>query len=90
MKFVSKFGLGDLVRELVSGFEGVIMAITAYHTGCTHYGILQKALTDKGKIPEWEWVDESLLTLVEEKHVILNVGDQKKKKPRSGIFPTPR
>lgn len=43
-----KFELGVTLKERVTGFEGVVMGRTQYYTGCDHYGLLSRELTDKG------------------------------------------
>ncbi|MBA7551454.1 hypothetical protein ES705_43994 [subsurface metagenome] len=60
-----KFALGQRVIEKITGFEGVIMARTEYASGCIQYGILTNQLNKDGKIPDWEWLDESRLALVD-------------------------
>lgn len=64
-----KYKIGDTLKEKVSGFEGVVMAVTAYATGCFHYGIASRDLDSNGKVKEWEWFDQSRLDLVESKTI---------------------
>jgi hypothetical protein len=66
MNITTKFNLHDILRDAVSGFQGEVLAISRYATGCTHYGIAPKHTTKDGKIMEWEWLDESRLVLVED------------------------
>ena len=56
-----KFLLGESVREKITGLEGIILARAEYATGCRHYGIQQRMITSEGKIPDYEWIDESRL-----------------------------
>jgi hypothetical protein len=56
-----KFNLGRKVRENICGLVGVVMARSEYLTGCRQYGVLPMALDKDGKIPAWEWLDESRL-----------------------------
>jgi hypothetical protein len=75
-----KFEMGDTVKEKVSGFRGIIMAMYFYHTGCKHYGIAPMKLSKEGKLLEWENIDQERLILV--KRSIM-----KKSKPRGGPVP---
>ncbi len=79
-----KFELGEVLKDTISGFEGVAMARTQYHTGCNHYGLAPQKLTKEGKLPEWEFFDESRLVRARKKKVILD-----QEKPTSGAFPNP-
>lgn len=65
-----KFGLGEVVRDKVTGFTGVVMSQTKYFTGCKHYGLQSKDLTTDGKVREWEYLDESRLEATGEAKVI--------------------
>lgn len=56
-----KFALGQIVKEKITGFTGVIMARTEHITGCTQYGILPRTTDKDGQIPSWTWLDEDRL-----------------------------
>jgi hypothetical protein len=56
-----KFELGQEVKEIVTGFKGIVMGRTEYITGCKQYGILPRKMTDKGNVPDWTWLDEDRL-----------------------------
>ena len=56
-----KFEIGEVVKDIVTGFEGVIMSVTYYFTGCNHYGLCSQNLGEKEKIDEWKWFDEKRL-----------------------------
>ena len=43
-----KFDCGDLLQDRVTLFNGIVMAITRYSTGCIHYGLLPLKLNEKG------------------------------------------
>ena len=79
----TKFKLGDVLKDIVTGYEGVCMGITKYYTDCTHYGLLAKILDEQGKPKEWIWIDETRIVPVGER-VELVKGD----KPTSGEFPS--
>ena len=52
-----KLTLGDKVRDLVTGFEGIIIAKTEWLYGCTRVG-LQGPLNKEGLVSEAQWFDE--------------------------------
>jgi hypothetical protein len=76
-----KFNLGDKLKDSVTGYSGVVVGITKYATGCIHYG-LQSDRTKENKPQEWEWFDESRMSLVKKQAVKFNL-----EKPVSGNFP---
>lgn len=76
-----RFELGEVLRDVVSGFEGVVMVRSEYFTGCVHYGLCPQKLKDE-KMIDWEWIDESRLARVVGKRIIFNV-----QKKTSGAMP---
>ena len=69
MNFNTKYDFGDLLRDIVTGFEGIVMVKALYSTGCLHYGLSpQKMSKQDSNIsdPQWIWYDESRLSLVKE------------------------
>lgn len=84
----SKIKLGQTVKEIVTGIEGIVMARTEYYTGCVHVGICpREPVKENGKIsiPEWIWVDETRCIVTDEN--ILQLGQPEKKDSVSGSFP---
>jgi len=81
-----KFKIGKTLKERVTGFQGVVMAITIYSTGCIHYGLLNPKLNKNGEASEWQWFDESRLEKVDKKIIQFST---KENKPTSGVFPNP-
>ena len=59
----NKFQMLEVLEDVVTGLQGVCMAISFYSTGCTHYGLCSRELKD-GKMQDWEWFDESRLRQV--------------------------
>lgn len=57
----TKYNLFDKLRDLVTGYEGIVLGITQYDTGCIHYGLCADSLNDKGEIKDWHWFDTSRL-----------------------------
>ena len=79
-----KYELGTVLKDIVTGFEGVVMSRTQYFTGCSHYGLCSQQLNKDGKMQEWEYIDESRLKLVGKKSVSFQ-----KDEPTSGPHPNP-
>jgi len=81
----NKFKLGSILKDVVTGFEGVVMCVSFYTTGCVHYGLSPRKLKKEGGDPDWTWYDESRLTCAG-KHVKFPGLMQQS---RSGPCPTP-
>lgn len=73
----NKWDNGDTLKDRVTGFEGVVMVVAFYSTGCTHYGLLDKNLNKDGGMNDWLWLDESRLDLVEKGAVSFAVNTEK-------------
>jgi hypothetical protein len=55
--------LGTKVRDMVTDFEGIVIARTVYLNGCVRYAVQAKLLKD-GKVPDTQWIDEPQLKIV--------------------------
>ena len=55
-----KFELNEELKDVVTGYRGIVMVRSEYATGCRHYG-LQAPMDKDGKMPFWEYMDESRL-----------------------------
>lgn len=66
-----KFDLGVEVKDVVTGFKGIIMGRTQYTTGCNQYGVLNPELTKEGKLREWLWFDENRIEVTSKNKVRL-------------------
>ncbi len=55
-----KYDLGEVLKDRITGFEGVAVARTQYMTGCNRYSLQSQELKD-GKPREWEAFDEDML-----------------------------
>lgn len=64
-----KYPNGIKVRDIITGFEGVIMSRTNYLTGCDRYAIQSTELNKDGKPQDWLWFDETMLEVIEEKKI---------------------
>ena len=58
------FELGDLLRDRVSGLQGVAMCRSEYLYGCFRWGIAPREV-ESSKPAEWVHFDEPQLELVE-------------------------
>ena len=81
-----KFDLGQIVKDKINGFHGVIVCRSQYMTGCNRYAVQSRIVTADGKIPEWVYFDEDLL-LIDGKNVNVEVdlpgGPVAKEAPRN-------
>ena len=55
--------LGDEVKDQVTGFKGVVVAITRWITGCRRVTVQPQTLKDDGSVPETHTFDETHLTV---------------------------
>lgn len=49
--------LGDIVKDKITGFEGVVIAKTEWLYGCIRIGIQSRSISKEGTIPEAQWID---------------------------------
>ena len=57
--------LGDIAKDKITGFEGVITGMASYLTGCEQYCIQPKIQDgNSGNYPEARWFDEGRLEVV--------------------------
>lgn len=62
--YEEKFYLGDKVRDLVTGFEGIAISKVVYLNGCIQYCV-KPPVDENGKMIEGEYIDIEQLELVE-------------------------
>lgn len=67
-----KFRLGAEVKDIITGFKGVIAGRTQYMTGCNRYCIQDRKLDKDGKPRDWVQLDENQLQLVSSKEIKLD------------------
>lgn len=58
MKLEIGVNFGDVVKDKVSGFEGVITGVTFYQNGCKKVVIEPQKLQENGAPIEAQWFDE--------------------------------
>lgn len=56
--------LGNKVRDLITGYEGVATAKVEYINGCIQYCVKPKIGAD-GKMPDPEYIDSQQLEVIE-------------------------
>ncbi len=56
-----KFELGEILKDVITGFAGVVMSRTEYFTGCRHYALLSRKPDKDGEIDKWQHIDEARL-----------------------------
>lgn len=54
--------LGEKVKDVVTGFEGIAVARIVYINGCVQFGV--KAKMREGKLSDVEYIDETQLVFV--------------------------
>lgn len=59
--------LGDIVRDKLTGFTGVIIVKSVYLNGCFRMGVQSKKLTKDGAVPDALHFDVEQLELVKAK-----------------------
>ena len=57
--------LGDVAKDTISGFEGVVVARTEWLNGCVRVSVQPKKLQESGKPVEYETFDVTQLAMVE-------------------------
>jgi len=81
-----KFELGEVLKDKITGFQGVATARTEYFTDCEHYGLASQSLGQDGKPIDWEWFDETRLVKVKGKKRVMKES-RTPSKPTSGPYP---
>ena len=61
-----KIKLGNKVEDVITGFHGTAVARAEYLNGCVRFGV-QPTVVQEGKLPNWQWIDETQLRVTETK-----------------------
>ena len=56
--------IGDKVKDVVTGYAGIVIARTEYLNGCVQFGVKADTLKDGAPI-DAQWLDENQLIVVE-------------------------
>jgi len=59
-----KFARGDEVKDMITGFKGIVVTQVAYMTGCNQVGVKHQTAKNNGIPIEPLWIDEVKLELV--------------------------
>lgn len=78
-----KFQFGDEVKEIITGFKGVVFARYSYMNGCVRYELKPRKLKD-GLAQDGQVFDQEQLELVKAAAVKV------RQMPTGGPHPTPR
>lgn len=63
------YRLGDEVKDIVTGFKGIIITRIQWFNGCIRYNVQNQKLDKDGKMPEPIAFDEHQLELVKQQKV---------------------
>ncbi len=74
------FNMGDKVKDVVTGYTGIVVTRIDYMTGCNHYGV-ESVVEKPGDEPKYQNCDEQRLELVEAGAVNLVRKYEKEEKP---------
>jgi len=80
---MSKIKLGDLARDMITGFKGVVIARTEWLNGCARLSLQPRELDKEKRVIMSETFDETQLELVEEEAIKLP-GSRTKKAVTTG------
>ncbi len=59
-----KYDIGDILRDKVTGLQGVVIVRAEYASRSRSYGIQPREIQNN-TVPEYTWLDETTLELVE-------------------------
>ena len=74
----SRFNLGDMAIEKLTGVSGRVVSVCFYETGCTHIGIKRLGVDKDGKPFDMLWFDEPNVDLLPEQKDELKPNPSKK------------
>lgn len=63
--------LGQVVRDLITGFEGIVIGEVAYITGCNQCLVQPPCKASTGDFVESRWVDVDRLTVLDVMQITL-------------------
>ncbi len=68
---------GDLIRDKVTGLEGISTGVVTYLNGCVQH-VLSPAVDKEGKKPESWWIDEGQLEVLSDDPHGLRAAEEKR------------
>lgn len=63
--------LGQRAKDVITGFEGIVLATMQHLTGCNQVCILPQTLDKDGKRRDGEWFDDSRVEVLDDKPIAL-------------------
>lgn len=63
---MARINLGDLAKDRITGFTGIVTGKASYLTGCDRCGLAPQKLKDDGGVAETLWFDEPWVEVVEQ------------------------
>ena len=82
--------LGDLVRDIVTGYEGIVIGITEYLNGCRRPIVQPTKLKEDGTPYEGQAFDEEQLEVVETGRLKLSFAQTGGPEARPKLKATPK
>ena len=74
--------IGDRVKDIMTGFEGIAYGRWECLTGCVSFDVHPR-VNAEGEIPSSQWIDESRLEVIEKGAVSLIVNEKEPAGPCS-------
>lgn len=65
-----KYQLNMVAKDIVSGFQGVIIARSAHLFGCAQYGLAPQELSSDGSPRKTEYFDESRIEVIDDTNAL--------------------
>jgi hypothetical protein len=62
---MSSLKMGQKARDVVTGFEGIVVARVSFLTGCDRYALLPQGLNKDGRPFEEQYFDVNRLQLID-------------------------
>lgn len=84
-----KLKLGDEAKDRITGFQGIVICVTEWISGCTRT-TLQPLMGKDGKLPEPATFDEPMLELVKASKVKVGLKDTGGPRPEPSQARAPR
>ncbi len=84
-----KHKLGAEVKEVISGFVGVVTGRCEYLTGCRQYSVHPNKLGKDGKLLDSYWFDEDKLIPTGKKEIVLGNNQAKEASKNNGCDVNP-
>lgn len=78
-----KVELGDEVKDVVTGFKGVVFGITVFLQGCRRIGI-QPPVDKDGKLADAHWFDEPQIEVIRKGKVRIEQQNELETKKKDG------